>query len=226
MASLTWLGHASFEIELNGSVIYTDPWFNVKPRENERLVMPSVKSVDAIRKADVILVSHEHFDHCDAYDTTRIAQRTFATVVGPEEALAKLHDISPRVKMVVNEGDSFVLHGLNIRVTPARHPQSVNPVGFVVEKGGKSIYFAGDTYEFHDMTNINVDVALIPIGGTYTMDILGAVGGVKRMQAKFAVPMHFNTFSQIKADPHEFAQRLKGGKTEVKVLEIGQSLHF
>lgn len=228
MASLTWFGHSSFELNLNGSIILFDPWFDQKPRQTDRLVAPAVKNVDAIKRADLIMVSHEHFDHCDPYDVTRIAQRTFATVVGPDETLANFPDISSRQKMSVEEGDSFSLHGLQVTVTPARHPQSVHSVGFIVEKDGKSVYFAGDTYDFFEMGQIEVDVAMLPIGGTFTMDMYGALSAAKKIKAKFVVPMHFNTFERIHADPHEFAKRLHSNNTRTvaKVLEIGQTLDF
>ena len=119
-----------------------------------------------------------------------------------------------------------MLHDLSITVTPARHPQSINPVGFVIEKNGKSVYFAGDTYEFHEMNQINVDVALIPIGGTFTMDVLGAVNAAKKLNASFVIPMHFNTFDRIKTDPEEFVKRVKGSKTVPKLLQIGETFHF
>ncbi len=225
MASVTLLGHSSFEVNLQGTIIHFDPWFDQKPREMQRLVQPSVKNVDEIRKVDFIMVSHEHFDHCDPYDVTRISQKTFATVVAPEDTLAKFTDVNPRQKMAAQTGDSFELHGLQVNVFPARHPQSTDPVGYIVEKSGKSVYFAGDTYDFLDMNKIDVDVALIPIGGTYTMDMLGALNAVKRMKAAHVIPMHFNTFERIKTDPHEFAKRCQGtGKA--RVLEIGQTFEF
>ncbi len=226
MASLTWLGHASFELNLDGTIIYLDPWFDQKPRQMERLVPSFVKNVDDIKKADFILVSHEHFDHCDPYDVTRMVQRTFATVIGPDETLASFTEIPPRRKMPVQQGDSFVLHGVEINVTPARHPQSVDPVGYVIQKNGKSVYFAGDTYEFYEMNNIDVDVALLPIGGTFTMDTYSAVGAVKRMRANYVIPMHFNTFERIKVNPEEFSKRAAETKTTPKVLQIGQSFDF
>ncbi len=227
MASVTWLGHASFEVNLGGSIIYFDPWFDQKPRQMQRLVSPGISNVDSIRKADAIMISHEHFDHCDPYDVTRISQKTFATVVAPDQTLALLTDVSPRQKMAVQTGDEFTLHGLDVSVTPARHPQSINPVGYIVEKNGKSVYFAGDTYDFFEMGQINVDVALIPIGGTYTMDIYGALSAIKRIKARFVVPMHFNTFEKITVDSHDFAKRSQGnGRSDVKVLQIGQTLDF
>ncbi len=226
MASVTWLGHASFEVNLDGTVIYLDPWFDKKPRQMNRLVQSSIKNVDDIKKADVIMISHEHFDHCDPYDVTRMVQRTFATIVGPDESLANFKDILPRRKMAIQQDESFELQGLQITVTPARHPQSINPVGYILEKNGKSIYFAGDTYEFPHMADIDVDVALLPIGGSFTMDVIGAVSAVKRMQASFAIPMHFNTFDRIQASAEEFAKRLKETKTAAKVLQIGQTFDF
>lgn len=226
MANVRWLGHASFEVELDGSVVYFDPWFDKNPRKMNRLVAPAVSNVDSIKKADLILLSHEHFDHCDPYDVTRMVERTFAMVIGPDETLANFTDVSPRRKMPVQVGDNFVLHGLSISVVPARHPQSINPCGYVIEKNGKSVYFAGDTYEFFEMSQINVNVALLPIGGTFTMDWLGALSAAKRIKADYVVPMHFNTFDRIKADPEEFAKRMKETRTIPKVLEIGQSFEF
>ena len=226
MASLTWLGHASFEVNLDGTIIYFDPWFDKNPRKMQRLVPSYVANVDDIRKADAILISHEHFDHCDPYDVTRMVERTSSIVVGPGETLVNFTDVSPRRKMPVQVGDEFVLHGLSISVIPARHPQSVNPVGYIVEKSGKSVYFAGDTYEFPEMNRIDVDVALIPIGGTYTMDTIGAANAMKRIKADYVVPMHFNTFEQIKTNPDDFAKRVKETRTVPKILQVGQSLKF
>ncbi len=227
MASLTWLGHASFELNLEGSIVYLDPWFDQKPRQITRVVPSLVKNVDDIKKADYIFISHEHFDHCDPFDVTRIIERTNATVVAPGESLALLVDVHPRRKVEVKQGDEFVLHDLSIKAVSARHPQSIDPVGYVLEKKGKSIYFAGDTYEFREMSDIDVDVALLPIGGTFTTDVLGAVNSLKKIKASFAIPMHFNTFEKIKADPQDFAQRARQStKSAVKVLEIGQTFQF
>ncbi len=226
MARVTWLGHSGFEVDLGGKVIFFDPWFDQKPRQMNRLVPSAIRNVDEIKKADLIMISHEHFDHCDPYDVTRMVQRTFAPVVAPVETLANFTDISPRHKVSAQVGDSFVLHGIGVAVTPARHPQSVNPVGFVVEVGGKSVYFAGDTYEFPEMNQIDVDLALIPIGGSYTMDTYGALSAMKRIKADYVIPMHFDTFERIKIDPSDFAKRLQGSKTQAKVLEVGQTFDF
>jgi L-ascorbate metabolism protein UlaG (beta-lactamase superfamily) len=89
--------------------------------------------------------------------------------------------------------------------------------------GGKTIYFAGDTYDYYDMLNIDADLAILPIGGTFTMDSLGAVSALKKMRAKYVVPMHYNTFQRIQADPFEFARRVEENtKTQPIILRPGE----
>lgn len=224
MASIQFLGHATFLIEIAGRVILTDPWLNPNPSEVKRLIAPAMKA-EQIRKCDMILVTHEHFDHCDPYDVASIAERTFAYVVAPESAMAKLK-VPARTRTTVVEGDKFSLIGLDIEVTPAKHPQSTQCVGYVIGGEDKRIYFAGDTYEFSGMANIRCDAAMLPIGGTYTMDVLSAVTAAKQIRPKYVVPMHYNTFNAIKADPQDFARRLKGSKIEPIVLGVGESFSF
>lgn len=222
MAIIRYLGHASFLMELGGKTIISDPWFDEKPRELERLVPPAIKA-EEVKKCDVILVSHAHFDHFSAYDIVTIAERTFATVVGTEEVISRI-ELNPRQKMPVNAGEEFDVLGINIKVVEAIHPQSRDAVGFVVRAGGKSVYFAGDTYEFNGMRNIEADCAIIPIGGTYTMDVLAAIKALKTMRTKFVVPMHYNTFQKIKCDVNDFVSRVKKDTRVIPVvLNPGES---
>ena len=225
MASIRYLGHSCFEIELGGRIIITDPWLQLDYPEMPRLIPPAV-SANAIRKADLILVSHEHFDHCSAYDVETIVSRTSAHVLAPAPAMALLN-VPTRCKMQVEEGEEFSLFGVDVRVVKAVHPQSANPVGFVLSSGGESAYFAGDTYEYFGMSGISVDVALIPIGGSYTMDVLSAIKALKTMRAKKVVPMHFNTFQKIECNVTDFAARVKTAtRVEPLVLRVGESISF
>lgn len=225
MSSICYLGHASFEINLEGRIIYTDPWFNSKPKEVLRENPPVITARD-IRKADFILISHEHFDHCDPFDVAGIESRTFASVLAPEETLVKL-EIPENKKVSVNEGDSFNLQGVDFTITQAKHPQSVHPVGFIVEYNNKSFYFAGDTYDFYDMNLIDVDVSMIPIGGNYTMDVLAAVNALKKIKTSFVIPMHYNTFNTIKANVDDFVTRVKQAtKCIPVVLRPGEKFDF
>ncbi len=221
MPSVRWLGHASFEIELGGRTIIADPWFESTP---ERLVPPAITQ-QQVRRADLILISHEHFDHCSPTDVNPIVERTYAQVVAPVQALSKL-EIPSRCRSSVEAGDSFSLMDINITVVPATH-RSENPVGFVVSDGEKSLYFAGDTYDYYGMSEIAVDAALLPIGGKYTMDAISALKAVKMMRAKKVVPMHYGTFKEIPADPAEFCARVsQSTKTEPVPLRVGGRMEF
>jgi L-ascorbate metabolism protein UlaG (beta-lactamase superfamily) len=202
--NIKWLGHASFLIQTNGKRILIDPWFQ---KENQRLV-PPITSASAVGKIDLILITHEHFDHFNSGEVESISSRGTSMVVAPRQVLDQIN-IPQRLKIPVNVGESFNINGIDITVTQAIHPQSSYPVGYIVSDGTKSLYHAGDTYDFYGMSQIACDVALLPIGGTYTLDILSAVTALKKIRAKYAIPMHFDTFAKIKADPKEFAQRVK-----------------
>ena len=220
--NVRYLGHSSFIVEYAGRTVLFDPWLDPHPLRMERIVPPALTPQDIV-KCDLIFITHEHFDHCDPYSVGVIQSRTLAQVVAPEETLALL-DVPPRVRVPVNEGDSFNLMGMDIKVVSAKHPQSTHPVGFVVSDKKESVYHAGDTYDFYEMTGISVDTALVPIGGTFTMDIIGAVTSLKRIKAKNAIPMHYDTFSKIRSKPEEFAMRVRSStKTNPVLLGVGES---
>ncbi|MFH1056236.1 MAG: metal-dependent hydrolase [Candidatus Micrarchaeota archaeon] len=218
-----WLGHSGFIAEMGGRIMLFDPWLDPRPRQVNRSVAPAV-SPQEITKCDLIFVTHEHFDHCDPYSIGVIQSRTLAQVVAPEETLALL-DVPARARVPVEEGDSFNLMGVQVNVTPAKHPQSTYPVGYIATAGGETLYHAGDTYDFYGMAILDVKTALVPIGGTFTMDVIGAVASLKRMRAKNVIPMHYNTFDRIKTNPQDFANRVKAStKTNPVVLQVGESV--
>ncbi len=225
MASVKFLGHASFEIELGGRIIYTDPWWDAKPLKMERLVPPGIQA-ESIRKADLIMISNEKPDHCDKFDVQRVQEKTFAQVLAPDPALAKL-ELNPKLRMTAYQGDSFHNMGLDITVTKAKQPQSQYPAGYIVSAEGKRVYFAGDTYDFFEMHEISVDVALLPIGGRETMDVISAVNALKMLKCTYVVPMHYNTFKMIQANVREFEEKAKkGGRAEPVLLRVGESFSF
>jgi L-ascorbate metabolism protein UlaG (beta-lactamase superfamily) len=226
MATVRYLGHSAFEINLEGKTIYTDPWFSGKIADGSPRSIPSAAKTDGVRKADLILVSHLHSDHCDPLEINALVGRTAAQVVAPEDVLATL-SIPARCRVPVSVGDNFSLMGVDVAVTQAKHPQANYPVGFVCSRNGKSFYFAGDTYDFYEMLNISVDCAFLPIGGTYTMDILGAVKALKTLRARYAVPMHYNTFPRIRADERDFEKRVKAfTRSTPVVLAPGEKFDF
>ncbi|MEM3030534.1 MAG: MBL fold metallo-hydrolase [Candidatus Micrarchaeia archaeon] len=222
MARLAFIGHSSFELELDGTLILFDPFFGQTIAGRPRALPPAREEAD-IKRCDLILVSHEHDDHCDKAAVEAIAQRTGAVVVGPKPALARL-ELPERFKVDVRTGDKFEVKGVEIEVVKALHPQSAYPVGFVVRKGGKSVYHAGDTYEYREMADIACDVAILPVGGSYTMDALEAGKAIWGMRCGFVVPMHYDTFDWI-AQP-ELKSWAKGQKKRVIILRSGQTVEF
>ncbi|RLG20098.1 hypothetical protein DRN67_00920 [Candidatus Micrarchaeota archaeon] len=207
---LTYIGHSCFRIDIGGVVAYTDPFFGSEINGRPRLVAPAISS-DEIKECDFIFITHEHSPHCDPDAVKEIVERTYAQVIAPRPALAKLN-INEKQKVDVKEGDRFELKGIAVEVIRAVHPQSEYPVGFKISKGNESVYHAGDTYEYREMREISADVALVPIGGSYTMDPFAAAVACNEMNIKYAVPMHYNTHERIKQYPDEFARDVKRAK--------------
>ncbi len=200
--SITWLGHDSMKIKGDGKVVYIDPW----------------KLKDA-EPADIVLVTHEHYDHCSPADVEKVSKMEGTTVVATADSARKLKgDV-----MVVKPGDTVEVDGVTIEVVPAYntnksfHPKNSNWVGFIVTMGGKSIYHAGDTDYIPEMDGFKVDVALVPVSGTYVMDAEEAAEAVNRMKPRIAVPMHYGDIVGTEADAEKF-KSLVSSDIEVKIL--------
>jgi L-ascorbate metabolism protein UlaG (beta-lactamase superfamily) len=122
----------------------------------------------------------------------------------------------------------ITLRNLQIKALPAHHPNSFYPLGFLISYKGQSVYHAGDTALINSISEIDADVALLPIGGTYTMDCVDAIRAVKTMKPKYAIPMHFDTFKMIQQDPKEFKQKIEKSvfKTKPVILKPGQKIRI
>jgi len=172
---LHWLGHASFRLD-GPPTIYFDPW-KLKGRQPV---------------ADIILVSHEHFDHCSPDDIDRISSSETVVIASPAAAKKLRGDVR-----VLRPGERTKVGEVQIVAVPAYnvgkrfHPKRAQHVGFIVTLGGESIYFAGDTDHIPEMRDIHCDVALLPVGGTYTMDAAEAAQAAADIKPKVAVPMHY-----------------------------------
>ncbi len=199
--SLHWFGHASFMIETSGKTIYIDPY-----------ILP-----DDPKKADLILVTHEHFDHCAVENIMKIAN---SALIITTEGAAKKCNLNTKV---VKEGDSVDLGWVNVKAVPAYnlnkpfHPRGLG-VGFIIEINDKKIYHAGDTDFIPEMKELKgIDLALLPIGGTYTMDIDDAVNAVKAFSPRIVIPMHYNSLEGLERDPNEFKEKVES-QTNSKVV--------
>jgi len=200
---IEWFGHATFRIS-DKLVLYFDPYMNYKKKD-----------------ADLVLITHSHFDH---FDPTAIREvlKDKGKVVIPEDCISKIPDLD-FVSVVPNQ--TLEVLGVKIETIPAYnlnknyHTKASNWVGYVVEIEGVRIYHAGDTDFIPEMKNLkDIDVALIPIGGTYTMDEKEAAEAVNSFKPKVVIPMHYNTFTEIVKNPYEFAKLVAEG-IKVEILE-------
>ncbi len=197
-----WLGHASFRIETEGKNVYIDPY-----------ILPQNSPL-----ADIILITHEHFDHLDKEKIGEI-KKPETVIVGNENVAKALGESM----FVLDYWESTELHGVSVFAVPAYNPQKeFHPkglgCGFVVEAEGKRIYHAGDTDLIPDMVKLQkIEVALLPIGGTYTMDINDAVEAALIIKPKIVVPMHYNTLEGLEADVEEFKRKLHERSEGIRV---------
>ncbi len=201
-----WLGHDSFRIDAGGVVIYTDP-FRIK------------KSKEA-PKADLVLITHEHYDHCSPEDVEEISDEE-TVILAPPDCLGKF---SRGKASGVRPGDSISAAGVEVEVVPAYnigkkfHPKENQWVGYIFQAGGKRIYIAGDTDYIPEMKGIRADIALLPVSGTYVMTAEEAAQAALDIKPAVAVPMHYGTVVGDREDAFRF-EKLLEGKIKTAILE-------
>jgi len=196
---MEWFGHDAFKIEADGKVIYTDPF----------------RLYGDLPKADVILVTHEHYDHCSPEDIEKITGPD-TVVVAPGECEGKLKGNIRKVK----PGDRLTVAGVDIEAVPSYntnkkfHPKANNWVGYIFTVQGQRIYIAGDTDHIPEMKGYRCDIALLPVSGTYTMTAEEAVHAAEDIKPKVAVPMHHGSIVGTLDDGETF-KKLYKGKTHI-----------
>ncbi len=193
MEHIHWLGHATVRLDFD-KVIYVDPW----------------KLRSGAPKADIILITHEHYDHFSKPDIDRIRKdsTSLVTIAGVASNLkGDVHMVKP--------GDSITVQGIAIQAVPAYnigkqfHPKSAGHVGFVVQTGGLAIYIAGDSDLTPEMKAVRADVALLPVGGKYTMTAEEAAQAANAIQPKLAIPLHYGDIVGSTADAERFRSLCK-----------------
>ncbi|MEM0002438.1 MAG: metal-dependent hydrolase [Desulfurococcaceae archaeon] len=219
MALIKYYGHSFFEIVLRGfddeeKTILIDPWA-------ENPLSPIKTASFQGRRVNYIIVTHDHGDHLgNAID---IAKLTNAPIVGVYEIALYAEEHGAR-GIGGNIGGPLSISDLEIVLTPATHSSKQGvPVGVVVKGKDVVVYHAGDTGLFSEMSLIhelyNPDIALLPIGGHFTMGVREAVKAVELLKPRIVIPMHYNTFPLIQADPVLF-KKLVEEKTSSRVIVL------
>jgi L-ascorbate metabolism protein UlaG (beta-lactamase superfamily) len=209
--SVVWLGHAGFRIEARDATIYIDPY---------RV------SADA-PKADAILVTHGHYDHFSPQDLERLSHdRTWlvAPAAVAERATGRVVSLAPGEAVELEH-----VHGVDVAAVAAYntskrdsdgrvfHPREAGWIGFDVNVRGERLYHSGDTDVIPEMDSVvGVDVALLPVSGTYVMTAAEAAEAARRIQPRVAVPMHWGDHLGTRADAEAFAEQ---APVEVRILD-------
>lgn len=227
---LRWLGHATFVIELSNKTILLDPWIT-NPLSPYRSVERFAKEY---KKVDLIIITHDHGDHVgEAVDLLKVYDKSkIVALYELAEDIAKKANAINRM-VAANIGGPVEIDNLAIVFTEAVHSSSLaHPSGVVISSSSYSIYHAGDTGVFLDMELIGElykpTIALLPIGGWFTMGIREAVKAVELIKPKYVIPMHYNTFDVIKADPEEFTKLVRERTPEVRpiILKPGEEIEI
>ncbi len=225
MIKLTYHGHSVFEIKTEKHSLVIDPFFNGNCHAK-------IKPSDV--KADYIILTHAHGDHLG--DAFEIAKKNDATVIAVNELANYVSENGCKAhNMHIGGGYNFPFG--RVKFTIAHHGSSSpdgrymgEPAGVVLSINGKNIYHAGDTGLFLDMKLIGeinkLDAALLPIGDNFTMGIDDAVKAVDFLNPGLAVPMHYNTFGVIEADPQEFKRKVESIGKKCTIIPFGESIEI
>lgn len=200
--NIKWLGHDTFKIT-GEKTIFTDPYQITKPD-----------------RADIILITHDHFDHFSPDDIKKLLKEDTVLVL-PKDCAGKIE----AKEVIVKPGDRVIVEGIEIEAVPAYntnknfHPKEKGWVGYIFKVSGKRIYIAGDTDYIPEMKTLkDIDIALLPVSGTYVMDADEAVQAALDIAPKLAIPMHYGSIVGSERDALYFAEKLKG-KIETLIMK-------
>lgn len=199
---ITWLGHASVLLTHGDCNVYVDPW----------------KVAPTLPKADLVLITHDHYDHFSPEDVKRVA--TAATrIIGPMA--------NPLCTDRLKPGEALTIGAASVEAVPAYnidkefHPRANNWVGYIVTLGGKRIYHPGDTDRIPEMQDVHADVVLMPVGGTYTMDAQTAAQAAGDLNPTLLIPIHYGDIVGSRHDAERFRDACA---CPVRILQAGETV--
>ena len=198
LENIFWLGHSTIRID-GEKVIYIDPWKLRDPKE-----------------ADIILISHSHYDHLSPEDVGKIQKNDTVIITTQDCATGLSGDVR-----IVNPGNTIRVGEVEIEavsaynIDKAFHPKENNWLGFVVTVTGKRIYYCGDTDFIPEMEGISADIMIVPVGGTYTMNAEEAAQAVNMVKPETAIPVHYGDIVGSLEDAEKFRE-LCGVPVDIK----------
>jgi L-ascorbate metabolism protein UlaG (beta-lactamase superfamily) len=222
--SITWHGHSTFTLDIDGTRVVVDPFFAGNN--------PSATTPVAEVEADFILQTHGHSDHIT--DMLPLAKRTGALVITNYEICTWTGNHGHENHHAMNTGGSYQFPFGRVKLTQALHSSGLpdgtyggDPGGFIVSAGGKKIYIAGDTALFSDMALIgreDLDLAILPVGDNYTMGPDDSILALEYLKPAVVIPCHYNTWPVIAIDVEDWANRIRN-ETAVQpvVLAVEES---
>ncbi len=205
---IIWTGHAGFKITYESKKIYIDPYKLSKEHEN-------------VSDADIVLITHNHFDHLSIEDLKNIVNET-TVIVSAQECLSQLKSLSVKESIGIDPRNSVKVNDLKIETVHAYnvdkefHPKNDKKIGFIVEFGNDRLYHIGDSDIIPEMKDTNSTIALVPVSGTYVMTAEEASKAINELiNPKIAIPMHYGTIVGNKEDAIRFSELVTVCKTEI-----------
>ncbi len=203
LKKINWLGHDGFRIDAE-KIIYFDPY-----------------QISSTKPADIIFISHEHFDHCSLEDINKIRKKDTLIITNAASAKqldGKIHIVKPGDKLTAQDIHVDVEVVASYNTNKDFHPKASGMLGFIIEVSGVRIYHAGDTDLIPEMKDIKADIALLPVSGTYVMTAEEAVEAALTIKPVVVIPMHFGCIVGSEKDAKLFAEKL-AGRITVNILE-------
>jgi len=210
---IRWYGHDTFTIK-NNVTVCIDPYKLTKPLS-----------------ADIILISHNHFDHLSEDDLSKITNKN-TIIVAPNECISQLSKIKNKKIITILPNEEKTINNVKIKAVPAYNINKINPdtkkpfhpkedskVGYIVTINGTSVYHTGDSDLIPEMTDLKPNILLVPVSGTYVMTASEAANAVAKIKPKLAIPMHYGTIVGSDEDAKEFKSLVKSCEVQILTKE-------
>jgi L-ascorbate metabolism protein UlaG (beta-lactamase superfamily) len=210
---IRWFGHDTFSLASNIKIL-TDPYKILKTE-----------------KADLILISHNHFDHLSVDDLKKVTSKD-TIIVAANECLGMLTGFPFKEKIGILPGEEKIVRGIKIKAIRAYNLDKINPetkkpfhpkeddkIGFLIEINGVTIYHTGDSDLIPEMSDLNPDIVLMPVSGTYVMTAQEAAKAIERIKPKIVIPMHYGTLVGSEKDAHDLKQLVKSCEVQILTKE-------